>query len=169
MEASIINFGNQPDLIGTSGVWHRWGASSRRFRWFQLYQVGVLTFDLNPTKRIVFFFWLGTFSAETEVCFFWSCMTRPYKKNMSDAAMQQHPWSLIEIWEYRDMFFLLRNDDIYLYLFIIDKSELATQLFVISNLYQQHGHIYLILYWYIIYSLSSIPVFQTRAYTYNFW
>ena len=70
---SIINFGNQPDLIGTSGVWHRWGPR---------YVVGLVPAVsgwclIQQEDLFVFFCW-GPFPQKRRFVFFWSCMTRPY-------------------------------------------------------------------------------------------
>lgn len=132
-----------------------------------------LVFNLwfKSNKRIGYFFCWGP-SAETEVCFFLKLHDAPIQieyERCSDATTSvEFDWDL-RIWEYRDMFFLLRNDDIYLLLTNLNLplNFLSFQIFI-SNM-ATFTWFYTDIYIYIIYSLSSIPVFQTRAYTYNFW
>ena len=147
-DESIINFGNQPDLIGTSGVWHRWGP---RLGWFQLISGWCLTFELSNKEDWLFFFVVGDLpQRRTEVCFFWSCMTRPYKKNMSDAAMQQHPWSLIEIRGYESIeacsFCSGMMDMDYWQIWTCQPNFMSFHIFI-TNMATN----YVILYWYALY------------------
>lgn len=108
-----------------------------------------LTFELNPTRGFVVFFCLGTFLRNGGLSLLKlhdAPIQKEYERCSDATTSVEFDWDL-RIWEYRGMFFKALE----WWRWIIDKSELASQLFVISNLYQQHGHIYVITYWYTLY------------------